>query len=53
MRGTSGVAGVRAGMAVCLEILAEGKRLGVGGYYLIPPFGRVELAGELIAAIRA
>lgn len=52
MRGTSGAVGVRAGMAICRELLAEGKRQGVGGYYLIPPFGRVELAVELIAAIR-
>ena len=49
MRGTSGAAGVRAGMAICRELLEEGKRLGVGGYYLIPPFGRVELAEELIS----
>jgi homocysteine S-methyltransferase len=53
MRGTSGHAGVRAGMAICLELLEKGKKLGVGGYYLIPPFGRVELAEELIRAIRS
>lgn len=53
MRGTSGAQGVRTGMAICRELLSEGKRLGVGGYYLIPPFGRVELALELIAAIQA
>jgi homocysteine S-methyltransferase len=52
MRGTGGVDGVRAGMAICRELVAEGNRFGVGGYYLIPPFGRVELAEELIAAIR-
>jgi homocysteine S-methyltransferase len=53
MRGTSGAEGVRTGMAICGELLSEGKRLGVGGYYLIPPFGRVELALELIAEIQA
>lgn len=52
MRGKSGATGVAEGMAICRELLAEAKRLGVGGYYLIPPFGRVELAQELIAAIR-
>jgi homocysteine S-methyltransferase len=52
MRGTCGDAGVRTGMAICRELLREGARQGVGGYYLIPPFGRVELALELIAAIR-
>lgn len=53
MRGTTGAAGVRAGMAVCRELLTAGKAAGVGGYYLIPPFGRVELALELIEAIRS
>jgi homocysteine S-methyltransferase len=52
MHGTAGAAGVREGMAICREILAAGKAGGVGGYYLIPPFGRVELAVELIEAIR-
>ncbi|TLM65469.1 MAG: bifunctional homocysteine S-methyltransferase/methylenetetrahydrofolate reductase [Deltaproteobacteria bacterium] len=52
MRGTTGSAGVREGMAICRDLLTEGKRLGVGGYYLIPPFGKVELALELIGAIR-
>ena len=52
MRGTSGAAGVRSGMEICRELLETGKALGVGGYYLIPPFGKVDLALELIAAIR-
>lgn len=52
MRGTAGDSGVRAGMAICRELLTEARRLGVGGYYLIPPFGRVELALELIGEIR-
>jgi len=53
MRGTAGTAGVRAGMAICRELLAASQAAGVGGYYLIPPFGRVELALELIEAIRS
>jgi homocysteine S-methyltransferase len=53
MRGTTGNAGVRAGMAICRELLTAGKTAGVGGYYLMPPFGRVELALELIEAIRS
>jgi homocysteine S-methyltransferase len=53
MRGTTGAAGIRQGMAICRELLMAGKAAGVGGYYLIPPFGRVELALELIEAIRA
>ena len=40
------------GMTICRELLAAGKTSGVGGYYLIPPFGRVELALELIREIR-
>ena len=52
MHGTSGAAGVREGMAICRELVAAGQAAGVGGYYLIPPFGRVELALELIEVIR-
>jgi len=52
MRGTGGAAGIRSGMEICRELLEAGKKAGVGGYYLIPPFGRVELALELIEAIR-
>jgi homocysteine S-methyltransferase len=52
MRGTSGAAGVREGMAICRELVLVAERLGVGGYYLIPPFGRVELAMELLEVIR-
>jgi homocysteine S-methyltransferase len=52
MRGTSGAAGVREGLAICRELLLTARRQGVNGYYLIPPFGRVELAVELLTAIR-
>ena len=53
MRGTGGAAGVREGMAICRELAQTARELGVGGYYLIPPFGRVELALELLEIIRA
>ncbi|NJC87037.1 MAG: bifunctional homocysteine S-methyltransferase/methylenetetrahydrofolate reductase [Desulfuromonas sp.] len=52
MRGARGADGARQGMAICRELLAEGQKQGVGGYYLIPPFGKVELALELVAVIR-
>jgi len=52
MRGTSGVDGVRAGMAIASETI-EAARGRVAGFYLMPPFGRVELALELLAVIRA
>jgi len=51
MRGTSGAAGVKEGMAIAREVIdaAHGR---VAGFYLMPPFGRVELALELLAYIR-
>lgn len=52
MRGTAGAAGIRSGMEICRELLETGRATGVGGYYLIPPFGKVDLALELITAIR-
>ena len=52
MRGTTGAAGVREGMAICRELVQAAQSLGVGGYYLIPPFGKVELALELLEVIR-
>ena len=51
MRGKSGAEGVREGMAVARELVAAGRGR-AGGYYLMPPFGRVELALELLEAIR-
>ena len=51
MRGKSGAEGVREGMAVARELVEAGRGR-VGGWYLMPPFGKVELALELIAAIR-
>ncbi len=52
MRGSSGAAGIATGMEICRELIASAKALEVGGYYLIPPFGKVELAAELAADIR-
>jgi homocysteine S-methyltransferase len=51
MRGKGGAEGVREGMAVARELVEAGRGR-VGGWYLMPPFGKVELALELIAAIR-
>jgi len=52
MRGKSGEAGAREGIAIAGELINAGRKT-VGGFYLIPPFGRVELALELIEIIRA
>lgn len=51
MRGKSGAQGVAEGMAVARELLAAGGDR-VSGWYLMPPFGRVELAVELVTALR-
>ena len=52
MRGKSGAAGIEEGMTIARELIEAGLAAGLGGYYLIPPFGRVELAVELIKMIR-
>jgi homocysteine S-methyltransferase len=51
MRGKSGDAGVREGMAIARELLAGGIGR-VAGWYLMPPFGKIELALEVLAEIR-
>jgi homocysteine S-methyltransferase len=51
MRGKSGPEGVREGMAIARELVAAGRGK-VGGWYLMPPFGKVELALELLREIR-
>jgi homocysteine S-methyltransferase len=51
MRGLSGAEGVRAGMAIARELVDGGRGL-AGGFTLMPPFGKVELALELLAYIR-
>jgi len=52
MRGLSGAAGVAAGMAIAEELIAAGEGR-VAGWYLMPPFGKVELALGLLRRIRA
>ena len=51
MQGKSGDAGVREGMAIAREIIDAGRGR-VGGFYLMPPFGKVDLALELLTYIR-
>lgn len=52
MRGKNGDEGVAEGMAIAEELVVAGKEAGLGGYYLIPPFGKVDLAVALIGKIR-
>lgn len=52
MRGKSGDTGINEGLAIAEELIAAGNASGLGGYYLIPPFGRVEMAIALIKKIR-
>ncbi|MDT8423543.1 MAG: bifunctional homocysteine S-methyltransferase/methylenetetrahydrofolate reductase [Desulfuromonadales bacterium] len=52
MRGTSGAVGVAMGMSIARELIVAARGR-VGGFYLMPPFGRVELALELLTMIRA
>jgi homocysteine S-methyltransferase len=51
MRGVSGEEGRREGMAIARELIDAGRGR-VDGFYLMPPFGRVELALELLEYIR-
>jgi 5,10-methylenetetrahydrofolate reductase len=51
MRGTSGAEGRCEGMAIARELVTAGRGR-VDGFYLMPPFGRTELALELLAFIR-
>jgi len=46
MRGKEKEAGVAEGLAIAREFIAASREL-VGGYYLIPPFGKYELAVTL------
>ncbi len=52
MRGKKGDEGVREGMAIAGELVAAGRGR-AGGYYIMPPFGKVELALELMEIIRS
>ena len=51
MRGKEKEAGVREGLAIAREFIAS-VRDRVGGFYIIPPFGRYEIAVELVRFIK-
>jgi homocysteine S-methyltransferase len=51
MKGLDKEAGAREGLAIAKEFI-DATFSSVGGYYLIPPFGRYELAMELITHIQ-
>jgi homocysteine S-methyltransferase len=51
MRGKRGPEGVAEGLDVARELIDAGRGR-VGGWYLMPPFGKVEIALELIQFIR-
>jgi homocysteine S-methyltransferase len=52
MRGKAGAEGAAEGLRLAVELIAAAREAGLGGYYLMPPFGRVGLALKLIEAIR-
>lgn len=51
MMGKSGAEGVREGMAIAAE-LVDAAKAKAAGFYIMPPFGKVELALELMKLIR-
>ncbi len=51
MRGKAKEEGVREGLAIAREFIAS-VRDRVGGFYLIPPFGKYEIATELVSFIK-
>ncbi|GAM09604.1 bifunctional homocysteine S-methyltransferase/5,10-methylenetetrahydrofolate reductase [Geobacter sp. OR-1] len=51
MKGKDKEEGVREGLAIAREFIASARDR-VGGFYLIPPFGRCAIAVELIRFIR-
>lgn len=51
MRGLDKEAGAREGLAIAKEFI-DATITAVGGYYLIPPFGKYELAARLIEHIQ-
>ena len=51
MRGKEKEAGAAEGIKIALELIDRVREI-VGGYYIIAPFGRYEVARELIRAIR-
>jgi len=52
MKGLEKDAGVQAGLTIARELI-DATFSAAGGYYLIPPFGRFEMALELIEHIHA
>ncbi len=52
MCGTSGDIGAETGMEIAKDLVKHAKGLGFGGFYLIPPFGKIELAAAIIEEIR-
>lgn len=51
MRGKEKADGVREGIEMAREFIAAARDR-VGGFYIIPPFGRCEIAAELVRFIR-
>ncbi|WP_298433383.1 methylenetetrahydrofolate reductase, partial [Geobacter sp.] len=51
MRGKEKDEGVREGLAIAREFI-DAARGRVGGFYLVPPFGRYEIAAELVRYIK-
>ncbi|ACH37641.1 5-methyltetrahydrofolate--homocysteine S-methyltransferase and 5,10-methylenetetrahydrofolate reductase [Citrifermentans bemidjiense Bem] len=52
MAGKTGEEGVREGLAIAREFI-EATMGRVGGFYLIPPFGKYEIAVELVKFIKS
>jgi methionine synthase / methylenetetrahydrofolate reductase(NADPH) len=52
MAGKSGEEGVREGLAIAKEFI-DGAIERVGGFYLIPPFGKYEIAVELVKHVKS
>jgi homocysteine S-methyltransferase len=53
MSGKARAAGVEEGLKIARELIEVGLENGVKGFYLIPPFGKVEILPELIVRIKA
>lgn len=51
MRGREKEDGVREGLAIAREFIAAATEL-VGGFYIMPPFGKYQAAAELVRFIR-
>ncbi len=51
MRGKEKESGTAEGLAIAREFIATARQR-VGGFYIIPPFGRYELAAELVRSIK-